>query len=49
VSVANFYGWGPNFLRSLFLDAEDELGLVLWYREVQEDEKKRKDEEKGIS
>jgi hypothetical protein len=31
------------------LDAEDELGLVLWYREVQEDEKKRKDEEKGIS
>jgi len=39
--------WRPDYLVNLYLDDTDEFGLIFWFKEVQEDEKREKDAQKN--
>jgi hypothetical protein len=46
-SIAKQFLWRPDYLVNLYLDDTDEFGLIFWFKEVQEDEKREKDAQKN--
>lgn len=49
VSVVMHLYWKPDYLQSLYMDDEDEFGLIFWYKEIQEIEKEEEKRENQSS